>query len=124
MSYLDHQRQDLADYAESITDLLAQREIVGPVLTKEYRGPLEESFLAIGEKKSAIIKKILKYKKRTDKEFKGNMDLSNTGLAITKEKITTLAQENPTLSHALEKYFACLKMMSARFDTCVLNVFG
>ena len=64
MSYLDHQRQDLADYAESITDLLAQREIVGKVLTKEYHGILEESFLAIGKEKSAIIKKILKYKKK------------------------------------------------------------
>ena len=109
MSYLDHREQDLAGHAEAIKDLHAQRETVGQVLTKEYRGPLEESFFAIGEEKSAIIKKILKYKKRTDKEFKENMDLSNTGLAITKEKIATLAQEKPTLSHALEKYFACLK---------------
>lgn len=109
MSYLDHREQDIAGHAEAKSDLLVQRETVGPVLTKEYRGHLEESFLIIGREKSTIIKKILKYKKRTDEKFKENMRVSNSGLAITKEKIATLAHDNPTLSQALEKYFVCLK---------------
>ncbi len=108
MSYLGYREQDLAEHAEAKKDLYAQRETVGPVVTKEYRGPLEESFFTIGEKKSAIIKRILRYK-GTDEEFKENMRVSNKGLAKTKEKITILAQENPTLSHALEKYFTCLR---------------
>lgn len=109
MSYLDHREQDIKEHAEAIMDLHAQRETVGPVLTKEYRGPLEKSFFTIGNEKSKIIKRILKYKKRTDKQFNEKMRVSNSGLAITKEKITTLAHNNPTLSQALEKYFTCLQ---------------